>query len=291
MPLNATTKLLFIINPLSGKSKSNWCTEITNYFQSLPYTFIFFTIPKGCASQTIQQQITNFSPQVVVAVGGDGTIKLVAECIMRTNIALGILPAGSANGLAKELGISNQPQQALHTIINGKVREIHVTEINKHICIHLSDIGFNAYVVKLFEIQQGRGMWGYFVATFKALFNIPLLKVLMQLDDKRQYVKAALIVIANGTKYGSGALINPIGTLSDALFEVVAVKKISIIEVFKMMVSHSAYNVSKTEVFQTNNVTITSKHKMHFQIDGEYLGKVNTITARLIPRALQVIVG
>jgi YegS/Rv2252/BmrU family lipid kinase len=291
MSLNATTKLLFIINPFSGNSNINWCDEITNYFQSLSYTFACFTVAKGCTTQTIQQQITSFSPQVVVAVGGDGTIKLVAECIMQTNIALGILPAGSANGLAKELGIPNQPQQALNTLVNGNLREIHVTEINKHLCIHLSDIGFNAYVVKQFEKQQGRGMWGYFVASFKALFNIPLLKVLLQMDGKKQYVKAALIVIANGTTYGSGALINPTGTLSDALFEVIAVKKISLIELFKMMVTHSAYNTSKTEVFQTNNLTITSKYKVHFQVDGEYLGKVNTITARLIPKALQVIVG
>ena len=132
MPLNATTKLLFIINPLSGNNNINWDIEITHYFQSLAYEFACFTVKKGCTAQTIQQQITNFSPQVVVAVGGDGTIKLVAECIIQTNIALGILPAGSANGLAKELGISNQPQQALHTIVNGNFREIHVTEINKH---------------------------------------------------------------------------------------------------------------------------------------------------------------
>lgn len=175
--------------------------------------------------------------------------------------------------------------------INGNLKEIHVTEINKHLCIHLSDIGFNAYVIKQFEKQHVRGMWGYFVASFKALFNMPLLKVLLEMDGKKQYVKVALIVIANGTTYGSGALINPTGTLSDTLFEIIAVKKISLIELFKMMVSHSAYNTSKTEVFQTNNLTINSKYKVHFKVDGVYFGKVNTITARLIPNALQIIVG
>ncbi len=227
MPLIATTKLLFVINPFSGNNNIKWSDEITNYFQSLSYSIACFTVEKGCTTQTIQQQITNFSPQVVVAVGGDGTIKLVAECIMQTNITLGILPGGSANGLAKELGISNQPIQALDALVNGNLQQIHVTEINNHMCVHLSDIGFNAYVIKQFEKQQVRGMWGYFVASFKALLNIPLLKVHLQMDNRKLYVKAALIVIANGTKYGSGALINPIGTLTDTLFEVIAVKKIS----------------------------------------------------------------
>ncbi|MBC7650426.1 MAG: acylglycerol kinase family protein, partial [Deinococcales bacterium] len=136
MPLNASTKLLFVINPFSGNSNINWYNEITNYFKLLPYSIAYFTVKKGCTTQIIQQQITNFLPQVVVAVGGDGTIKLVAECIIQTNITLGILPAGSANGLAKELGISNQPIQALNALVNGKLQQIHVTEINKHLCIH-----------------------------------------------------------------------------------------------------------------------------------------------------------
>lgn len=74
------------------------------------------------------------------------------------------------------------------------------------------------------------------------------------------------------------------------MFEVIAVKKISLRKIFKMTVSHAAYDPSKTEIFQTNTLVIRSVKKVHFQIDGEYFGKVNEVKASLIPQALQIMV-
>ena len=231
-----------------------------------------------------------FSPEKVIAVGGDGTIKLVAECLLRTNFLLGIIPVGSANGLAKELGISSDVNKALDVIVRGNFKQIHATSINQHLCVHLSDIGLNAYAVKKFETQQGRGLWGYLIASLKALWQSKTMKVSMQINKKNIKLKAEIIVIANATMYGSGALINPIGKLDDMFFEIIVVKKISLAEVFKMMVTHAEYDSKKTQTFQTNSLTISSMKKVHFQVDGEYLGRVNHITANLIPQALHVII-
>ena len=99
-----------------------------------------------------------------------------------------------------------------------------------------------------------------------------------------------MVVIANATKYGGGALINPDGKLDDDLFEVIVVKKVSFAEIFKMMVTHSSYDPTKTEVYQTRVLQIRSRVKAHFQVDGEYLGKIKDINAEIIPAALQVIV-
>ena len=98
-----------------------------------------------------------------------------------------------------------------------------------------------------------------------------------------------MVVIANATKYGSGALINPDGKLDDDVFEVIVIKKISIAEIYKMMVTHLSYNPLKTEVYQTKSLQIKSKRKAHFQVDGEYLGKVNDISATILPASLQMI--
>jgi diacylglycerol kinase (ATP) len=99
-----------------------------------------------------------------------------------------------------------------------------------------------------------------------------------------------MIVIANATKYGTGAIINPIGKLDDELFEVIIVKEISFLEVFKMFFSNLSYDLNKTEVFQTNALSMRSTKKVHFQVDGEYLGKIKTLNATLMPNALQIIV-
>ena len=283
-------KLLFVINAGSGNNTIDWAVEIANYFATTNHTIELYRLTKNCHVQAIKEKIALFSPQQVIAVGGDGTIKLVAECLIETNIPLGILPAGSANGLAKELGISNDPTKALAVLTNGYSKRIHITNINGQLCIHLSDIGLNAYAMKKFKSQRVRGMWGYLMAAIKVLWQNPLMEVEMKIDKKLIILKAAMIVIANATKYGTGAVINPIGKLDDELFEVIVVKKISPHELFKMVFSHASYDSDKTEVFQTNALSMRSSKKVHFQIDGEYLGKIKEVKAMLIPNALEVIV-
>ena len=283
-------KLLFIINSGSGSNSTDWVEVITNYFVDLNHTIELHHFTKSCNKVTIKEKIKLFSPQQVVAVGGDGTIKLVAECLLGTNIALGILPAGSANGLAKELGISIEPAKALEILLNGYSKKIHLTNINDEICIHLSDIGLNAYAMKRFKSQNVRGMWGYFIASLNVLIQNPRMEISMKIDHKDIKINAEMIVIANGTSYGTGAIINPIGQLDDDLFEVIVVKEISFVELFKMFFSNLSYNLNKIEVFQTNALSMRSTKKVHFQVDGEYLGKIKTLNATLMPHALQIIV-
>ncbi len=287
---NTDLKLLFIINPESGNNTLNYTEAIQKYFSSLPHAIEIYELTEDCSAEKIKQKIKETKPDRVIAVGGDGTVKLVAEAVLKTEVPLGILPAGSANGMAKELGIASGLEDALNVIINGQPKKIHLININKELCIHLSDIGFNAFVIKNFETQQKRGMWGYIKATWKVLRSNPRMHVSIQINDAYIERKAAMVVIANATKYGTGAVINPEGTLEDDLFEVIIVKKISLGEIFKMKVTHSPFDPAKIELLQTRNLKIHSKYQAHFQVDGEYLGKVNSITASILPAGLQVMV-
>ncbi|MEO7049206.1 MAG: diacylglycerol kinase family protein [Ferruginibacter sp.] len=283
-------KLLFVINPASGSHNTNWKQVIGEYFADKNYSIELFELPEDCNIKMVQERISALEPDIVIAVGGDGTVKLVAECLLQKNILLGILPGGSANGLAKELGISEKPVQALDTLVKNNVKKIHLVKINGQLCIHLSDVGFNAFVVKEFESTKGRGMWGYLKASVKVLFKNPAMKAKLQLDDRETDIEAAMIVIANATKYGSGALINPEGRLDDDLFEVVTIKQISGREIFKMVVTHSDPDKEKTEIFQTRNLKITLDKPRHFQVDGEYCGKIVHIEAQLLPAAISIVV-
>lgn len=290
MTSNGTLKILFIINPGAGTNNQDWQLLITSYFASSNHIINFFHLPRNCKEKLIIEKIELFNPGSVVAVGGDGTIKLVAGCLIEKEILMGILPAGSANGLAKELGISNSPEEALRVIANGFSKKIHVTIINGQVCIHLSDIGLNAYALKEFELQHERGKWGYLKASLKVLWKNPIMEIEMFTDDKCVKIKAAVIVIANATKYATGAVINPIGKLDDDVFEVIAVKKISIREIFKMTFSHAPYDLNKTALFQTHTLVMRSQKKVHFQVDGEYMGMVKEIKAMLKQNALEIIV-
>lgn len=288
MKKSVNERFFFVINPKSGNKSHDWETIINAYFVHLHYKIELYFLTKNCNNHTIKERLDAFEPSQAIAIGGDGTVKLVAECIMQTSIVLGILPGGSANGLAKELGIPEDPIKALDVIVHGEIRKIHTTTVNDQLCVHLSDVGLNAYLMKKFESNGIRGMWGYMVASIKVLLQNSLMDIEMLIDGKKIRTKAFMVVIANATMYGTGAVINPIGNLEDEYFEVIVIKQISFLEVFKMVISHQNYDEEKTKVYQTNSLTMKSRKKVHFQIDGQYMGKVNAVTANLVPDALQV---
>ncbi len=283
-------KILFIINPGSGVKKFDWPVLITEFFKPLEHEIELFELPDPCDAEHITQKISQYKPDRVIAVGGDGTVNLLAKCLISTGIPLGILPAGSANGMAAEFSIPNDPQKAIDICLNGSIKEIHLVKVNGELCIHLSDLGFNAFVVKKFKSYKRRGMWSYGRAAWKVLWNQPLMHVSIKTDKEEMRRYAKMLVIANATRYGSGAVINPAGKLDDELFEVILVKKISFTESLKMFLTHGEYNSAKTEVLHTSSLKVQTRRFYHFQVDGEYLGKTNKVEAEILLKAIKVIV-
>lgn len=282
-------KLLFIVNPKSGTAQVNFTELISAHFKGDKTPFEIFKLPKNCSIQKLKGVINKAAASRVIAVGGDGTLKMVATCLLGQKMPIGIIPAGSANGMAKELGIPTNPEEAIDLAINGKPKTIHAVIINEELCIHLADIGFNAYLVKRFDALPQRGMLGYAKAAWTALWNHRKMNVEIQLKDKTVQAKAAMVVIANATMYGTGVKINPNGKLDDDVFEVILVKEYSIMEILKIRFTNLALNPKNIESFQTTSLNIRTKHKVHFQIDGEYRGKVNSISAQIQQKAIQII--
>lgn len=282
--------LLFIINPSSGHNSVDWKQEIETFFADKPVAIEFFELPDPCDKKKIKQAIEAKNPERVIAVGGDGTVKLVAECIYNTPMILGILPAGSANGMAKEFEINANPQAAIQMLMDGEVRKIHLVKVNDEICIHLSDVGFNAFVVKKFQEQNRRGMWGYVKAAWKVLWQHSKMRVEISMGEKELMLDASMVVIANATRYGNGVVINPSGSLFDSLFEVVIIKKISAREILKMRFGKSNFDHAKTAIYQTRELKLTARSRVHFQVDGEYRGKVGKLKAEILPGALKMVV-
>ncbi len=288
--LQPEMKLLFIVNPGSGSDEVNFNTIITDYFINLTqHEAEIYELPPNCALDTLKGIINKSMADRVVAVGGDGTIKLVAESLLRSEIPIGIIPAGSANGMAKELGIPLAANDALEVAVNGSPKMIHAVSVNNELCIHLADIGFNAYLVKKFDTLPQRGMLGYAKAAWKALWSHRKMEVAFEISGKKIISEAAMVVIANATMYGTGVKINPEGRLDDELFEVVLVKKYAVMEILKLKFTSMSMNPQNIELFQTSSLSIKTKHPAHFQVDGEYLGKVRSVEAKLIINAIRIV--
>lgn len=286
-----TLKLLFIVNPGSGHGEIDYVSAIDTFFKRRKAEHEIFTLPDKCDEKELQSVIRQAAADRIIAVGGDGTLKLVASCMLELKLKtpLGILPAGSANGMAKEMDIPVDVDVALKLALNGKVRDIHVVKVNGEICIHLSDIGFNAYLVKKFDELPDRGMKTYAKAAWHAFWNHRKMEVSFKVGDQQIRSKAAMVVIANATKYGTGFLINPDGKLDDKLFEIILIKEYAVLEILKIWLSKLPWNPKKIEAYQVDELQIKTRHKAHFQIDGEYRGKVDTVTAKLLPSALSMI--
>ncbi len=155
-----------------AKKKLNWENFIRDYFKDLPHTIEFYVLSGKDDTGSLQYWIEKLQITRVVAVGGDGTVTLVAKQLLGTNLIMGILPAGSANGMAKELRIPEIPEDALDIIINGTMKCCDVIKINEtDISLHLSDFGLNARLVKYFDESTLRGMWGYARMIFKVLWK------------------------------------------------------------------------------------------------------------------------
>lgn len=292
MQPSPVSKILFILNPKSGsKEEPDFQEVIQKYFKQLSYQIDFFILTGEDDGSSIHDAIKKISPQKVVAVGGDGTISLVAQQLSGSAIPLGILAAGSANGMAAQLNIPIDATKALDIIINGKEKKCDLIKINEtDFSIHLSDLGLNARLVKYFDKSAVRGMWGYARMLLKILIEGKPVNSHIIADNLDINIPAYMIVIANATKYGTGAVINPEGSINDGKFELVVVRQISLIEFIKMFLSKTPFNPKRVEIFQTTKAKITTKRKTHFQVDGEYIGKLDKVTAEIIPSALNLIV-
>lgn len=280
--------MLFIINPISGgKEKTDWEVRIRAYFKASPHEIEFFLLTGKGDESSIAHHIKTVAPDRVVAVGGDGTVKMVAEILKNSGIPLAVIPGGSANGMAKELDIPADVEKALGIAISGIIKPVDALLINeKELCIHLSDIGLNAMLVKYFEGYNRRGMWGYGKAIFRVMYEKQKMYVTIQTDRETVKRKAYMVVLANARKYGTGGNINPMGDVSDGIFEVVVLRKINLIEIMKGLLTNKPFDPKRIETFPATSVQIATIKKAYFQVDGEYRGRTTSLQARILPGVL-----
>ncbi len=292
MEQDINLKILFVLNPVSGgKGKIDWEPLIRNYFKDRTHTIEFFVLSGEGDESSLKYWFDKFKPDRVVAVGGDGTISLVAKQLLGTGIAMGILPAGSANGMAKELQIPQVPDEAIDIIVNGIIKCCDVIKINeKDICFHLADFGLNARLIKYFDESPWRGMWGYVRMVLKVIWHKKLVSAKIITDEGEIDTHAYMIVIANASKYGTGAVINPDGKVDDGKFEIVIMRKFSLSQLFQMFLSFKNFNPKKVEIVQTTKAIIQTKRPTHFQVDGEFKGKIDKVIAEIIPSQLNMLV-
>lgn len=291
-PTKKRTKVLFVINPKSGSARDHNLKDlISEQAESQKFDFQIYNM-SGNDEAGISTEIKRFGPSIVAAAGGDGTVKLVAGLLANTKVALAIIPYGSANGMAKELHITDV-DSALDLLSKGKKKKIDLVDINNEICIHLADVGLNARVVKRFEKDPKRGKFTYAKHLFGEMFFLKSYRFHITHDDKVINRKGVSITFANAMKYGTGAIINPHGILDDGKFELVIVKpfpRVQLLSIAWKMFIGKLHTSDYVEIISCEKASVISNRKTTLQVDGEVIGKVKEITLDIMPKALTVLV-
>ena len=233
--------------------------------------------------------------RLVIAWGGDGTISEVASALIGSSAALGIVPAGSGNGLARELGIPRRPSAAIADAVRATPFKIDVGDVDGHYFVNTAGIGFDAHVASRFARARRRGFLGYVNLTARALASYVPLEYRIAVDGGPiQTVRAVLVTIANSAQFGNGARIAPGARLDDGELDLVTFEERSrfrTVCALPRLFNGTANRIAGCTIARLRELTISADAPLTFHVDGEPVAGGTTLRARVHPRALRVAVA
>ena len=287
-------RIAFIMNPIAGtKSKEAAWSYIGQVFGLSPdYELTMYTT--SCANDGYKKalQFANAHYDVVVAVGGDGTVNEVARGLLYSQTVLGIIPMGSGNGLARHLQLPLNFRKAIEIIRAGNVQVIDAAEINRKMFFCTAGVGFDALIGNLFNQRGKRGLYQYIGLSTKKVLSYTPREYLIHIDGTSLRRKAFLITVANASQWGNNAYIAPEANISDGWLDIVILNEYSLIEaplLLPRLFTRSIHKAWSTEVLRGRNIRIvrTSDDYVHFDGESAVMGKA--IDINVIPQALKVI--
>lgn len=287
-------KLLFIVNPNAGKKISDRLIDtIKKEFPKNIYYQIVIWKDKDHFAEVLDILHSNDYTDAI-AVGGDGTVNRVAKSIIGTNIALGIVPAGSGNGLARTLGLSMKVEEVIKQIAAGKKTMIDHGTVNNIPFFCTSGIGFDAHIGNLFATSKKRGLQSYVKITLREIMKYRSKDYIIKINGEELKRKAYLITVANAGQYGNDFYIAPQAKINDGKFHVVVLKPFNFFSVFGVLIKvlkRKANESRNIETYVSDKVTINRQWKDSIHFDGEPEFQGENLEYFCHPQKLTVIVG
>jgi len=253
---------------------------------------IFITERGGHARALAQAAIAR-GISTIIAWGGDGTMNEVGSAAAFTGTAVALVPSGSGNGLARELGIPFDPPAAFDVAVNGRDFVIDAGEIDGRLFFNVAGIGLDARVAHRFAVDglQKRGFLKYMNITLRELFRYVPDELTITTRAASTTTEALLVAIANGREYGNGALVAPHARLDDGLLDIVVVEQRPPVLAFlqlPLVFAGQIEQLSGVTAETAEAVTISAPHPVVYHLDGEPIAGTLNIEARARPRALTI---
>ncbi len=291
--MNNTKKVCFIVNPISGIGRQKVIEKLID--EHLDRTIFDYEIAYTKAAKhaiELSKEAASRNIDVVVAVGGDGSVNETAKGLVGSNTAMAIIPTGSGNGLARHLNIPLNLKKAMKLINNGKETRIDSIQLNNETFVNVAGIGFDAHIGWQFAKYGKRGFSSYIKVIMREFPKYKAQDFEIIIEGKSIIKNAYLISFANGSQWGNNAHIAPNADIRDGILDIAILKDFKIFsalsigyKLFKKTLHESAH----LEILKAKEVIVKQKGNIA-HIDGEPLEVGNELKIKVNPLSLKVIV-
>lgn len=287
-------RIVYIVNPVSGRGKTSGIGKVIEKE----------TDPAACSWEVLQSEhpghaehlarkAAETGADVVVAVGGDGTVNEVSRGIIGSESALGIVPAGSGNGLANHLGIPLRYAAAVRLINAGKTQLIDTARLNGKLFVSLAGAGFDAVVAKRFAMTGQRGFVTYARVAITSYLNYEPRKFTITADGTKYKRKGIFVSFANSNQFGNNISVDPLAELNDGWIDICIVRKIPLVSLFFLTPAVFMKKIHKTrfvEIIRAKDIYLKRKRGKWVHLDGDPWKAGKEVHVAIQPLSLRVVV-
>jgi diacylglycerol kinase (ATP) len=288
------SKILFIINPVSGgKKKDEVPALIQQHLDAEKYDHaIVYTTGVAHARKLAAEAAVEYD--IIVAVGGDGTVNEIASALVGTDTVLGVIPFGSGNGLSRFLSIPMDIEGAIKNLNNHRVETIDAGKVNGKYFFNMAGMGFDAHISEVFSHDKKRGFGAYIKSSFREITNYRSETYQLDIDGKAYTKQAFMLSFANSSQYGNNAHISPRASVQDGLLDVCVVKPFPLYMFIMMglrMFTKTTEGSQYVEIIRGKQITVKREKEGPIHLDGEPQMMGADIMVEVLPAALKLITG
>jgi len=284
-----------ILNPRAGVAPAAARRAIESGRPSWKDYAVYMTREPGHATDLAREAVAA-GAELVIAVGGDGTVNEVAQGLLGSRAALGIVPVGSGNGLARALRMPLRPEGALDVLVSGVRRRMDVGRLNGRPFLNVAGAGFDAAVGEAFH-RAGRdgarrGLLGYVRLGVREILSYRGPRISVEAGGETIEMAAFLVAFANGPQYGSGAVINPGGRLDDGQLELVILDDgplLGILAASPRLFLGGLDRLAGYRRLRVERAIVTAEDKLALHRDGDPASETERVEVSLEPLALTIV--
>lgn len=288
-------RILFIMNPISGTSNKKGIPDLIHSgIDSERFDYEIRLTEYAGHAAAIAAEARDNHIDVVVAIGGDGTVNEVARSLVHSETALGIIPCGSGNGLARHLLLPLNVKKAIAVINKCEIHKLDYGVINGHEFFCTCGMGFDAFVSQKFAESGKRGPISYIENILREGLKYKPETYVVEDETGTKRYKAFLISCANASQYGNNAYIAPQASMSDGLLDVVVMEPFDVLDAPQVsidMMNKTLDKNSKIKTFRCKQLHIHRNQEGVIHYDGDPVMTGKDIDIHLEEKGINIVVN